>query len=88
MIINWHEIQGDNTLKTSILDYVFFGDHYFEPNVIIDSTMKLYHPDRGTTYEFKERGYQQYLKPYKGSETKKRTKSSNPTMNVVRNKSK
>jgi hypothetical protein len=83
-----YDVQGDNTLKTITLDYDFFGDDYFELYVINDSTIELYHPDSATTYEFRGRGYQQYLKSYKGSETKKRTKSSNPTMNVVRKKSK
>ena len=81
-----YNIQGDDTLKTLTLDYDFFGDDYFELYVINDSTIELYHPDSGTTYEFKGRGYQQYLKSAKANERKKRTKSSNPMMKVVRKK--
>lgn len=81
-----YDVQGDATLKTLTLDYDFFGDDYFELYVINDSTIELYHPDSGTVYEFKGRGYQQYLKSGKGVESKKRTKSSNPIMNVVRKK--
>ena len=81
-------MQGDNSLKTLTLEYDFFGDDYFELYVINDSTIELYHPDSGTTYEFRGRGYQQYLKAGKGSESKKRIKTSNPTMNVERKKAK
>ncbi|WP_338039140.1 hypothetical protein [Maribacter litopenaei] len=44
--------------------------------------------DSGTIYEFKGRGYQQYLKSGKSAATKKRTKTSNPTMDVVRKRTK
>lgn len=81
-----YDVQGDTTLKALTLDYDFFGDDYFELYVINDSTIELYHPDSETTYEFKGRGYQQYLKSGKVLELKKRTKSFNPTMNVVRKK--
>ena len=71
------------------LDYDFFGDDYFELYVINDSTIELYHPDSGTTYEFRGRGYIEYFKSGKGyDESKKRSKSSNPTMNVERKKAK
>tara|TARA_R110001606_G_scaffold8626_4_gene37871 strand:+ start:1125 stop:2039 length:915 start_codon:yes stop_codon:yes gene_type:complete len=83
-----YNIQGDNSLKTLTLDYNFMGDDYFELYVINDSTIELYHPDSGTTYEFKGRGYQEYLKSSKSAESKKRSKSSNPTMNVERKKAK
>ena len=83
-----HDVQGYNTLNSITLDYDFFGDDYFEPYVINDSTIKLYHPDSVTTYEFSGGGYQHYLKSYNGLATRKRTKSSNPTTNVVRKKSK
>ncbi|WP_339625693.1 nicotinic acid mononucleotide adenyltransferase [uncultured Maribacter sp.] len=81
-----YDVQGDNTLKALTLDYDFFSDDYFELYVINDSTIELYHPDSGTTYEFRGRGYQEYLKSAKGDESKKRIKSSNPTMNVKRKK--
>lgn len=84
-----YNVQGDNSLKTLTLDYDFFGDDYFELYVINDSTIELYHPDSGTTYEFRGRGYIEYLKSGKGyDESKKRSKSSNPTMNVERKKAK
>ncbi|MFS4468878.1 nicotinic acid mononucleotide adenyltransferase [Maribacter sp. 2210JD10-5] len=79
-----YDIAGDNTLKTITLDYDFLGDDYFELYVINDSTIELYHPDSETVYEFKGRGYQQYLKTGKGTEARKRTKSSNPKMDVKR----
>ena len=81
-----YDVHGDNTLKALTLDYDFFSDDYFELYVINDSTIELYHPDSGTTYEFRGRGYQEYLKSAKGDESKKRIKSSNPTMNVKRKK--
>lgn len=81
-----YDIQGDNSLKALTLDYDFFGDDYFELYVINDSTIELYHPDSGTTYEFRGRGYQEYLKSGKGDGSKKRIKSSNPIMNVKRKK--
>lgn len=81
-----YDVQGDDTLKTLTLDYGFLGDDYFELYVINDSTIELYHPDSGTTYEFTGRGYQLYLKSFKGTSTRKRTKTLNPTMNVVRKK--
>lgn len=84
-----YNVQGDNSLKTLTLDYDFFGNDYFELYVINDSTIELYHPDSGTTYEFKGRGYIEYLKSDSGyDESKKRSKISNPTMNVERKKAK
>ncbi|WP_430428995.1 nicotinic acid mononucleotide adenyltransferase [Maribacter litoralis] len=84
-----YNVQGDNSLKTLTLDYDFFGNDYFELYVINDSTIELYHPDSGTTYEFKGRGYIEYLKSDSGyDESKKRSKTSNPTMNVERKKAK
>ena len=81
-----YDVQGDNSLKALTLDYDFFGNDYFELYVINDRTIELYHPSSGTTYELRGRGYQQYLKSGKGEESKKRIKTSNPTMNVKRKK--
>ncbi|WP_405384630.1 nicotinic acid mononucleotide adenyltransferase [Maribacter sp. LLG6340-A2] len=81
-----YDVQGDNSLKALTLDYDFFGDDYFELYVINDSTIELYHPTSGTTYEFRGRGYQQYLKTGKNTQVKKRIKTSNPTMQVERKK--
>ncbi|WP_047248012.1 hypothetical protein [Maribacter thermophilus] len=83
-----YDIPNDETLKALTLDYDFFGNDYFELYVINDATIELYHPASGTVYEFRGRGYQQYLKSSKGTVDKKRTKSSNPTMNVVRKREK
>ncbi len=83
-----YDVAGDASLKTLTLDYDFFGNDYFELYVINDGTIELYHPDSGTIYEFKGRGYQQYLKSGKGAIGKKRTKTSNPVMNVKRQRKK
>ena len=79
-----YDIANDNTLKALTLDYDFMGDDYFELYVINDATIELYHPASETIYEFRGRGYQQYLKSGKGVEAKKRTKITRPTMNVKR----
>ena len=79
-----YDIDGDASLKTVTLDYDFLESDYFELYVINDATIELYHPDSGTIYEFRGRGYQEYLKSGKGSVTKKRTKSDNPIMKVKR----
>jgi hypothetical protein len=69
--------------KTLTLDYDYLGNDYFEIYVINDSTVELYHMFSGTIYEFTGREFQQYLKL--GNETgKKRVKTKNPVMNVVR----
>jgi hypothetical protein len=78
------DVAGDNSLKALTLDYDFMGSDYFELYVINDSTIELYHPDSGTIYEFRGRGYQQYLKSGKGTIDKKRTKADNPIMDVKR----
>ncbi|WP_422083054.1 nicotinic acid mononucleotide adenyltransferase [Ulvibacterium sp.] len=79
-----YDVENDETLKTLTLAYDFMGNDYFELYVINDSTIELYHPNSGTVYEFRGRGYQQYLKSAKGSVAKKRTKTSNPIMKVER----
>ncbi|WP_340199522.1 nicotinic acid mononucleotide adenyltransferase [Ascidiimonas sp. W6] len=74
-------VQGDNTVKTLTLDYDFLGNDYFELTVIDDRTIELFHPDSGTIYEFRGRGYTQFLK---GEQPKKRKKQALRTMNVER----
>ncbi|WP_047417202.1 hypothetical protein [Cellulophaga sp. Hel_I_12] len=80
------DVANDASLKTITLSYDFIGDDYFELYVINDSTVELYHPNSGTTYEFKGRGYIQYLKSDGASSSKKRIKVKNPIMNVIRQK--
>ncbi len=75
------DVQNDETLKTLTLDYDFLSNDYFELYVINDSTIELYHTDSGTVYEFRGRGYIEFLKSGKA---KKRTKTKLPVMNVVR----
>ncbi len=54
---------GNNlNLKTLTLDYDSFGNELFELTVIDDETIELFHLDSETIYEFKGRGYIQYLK--------------------------
>ena len=81
-----YDVENDETLKTLTLAYDFMGNDYFELYVINDSTIELYHPSSETIYEFKGRGYQQYLKSGKGSVEKKRVKTSNPIMSVKRSR--
>ena len=79
-----YDVVNDETLKTLTLDYDFLDNDYFELYVINDGTIELYHPDSGTVYEFKGRGYIEYLKNGKASVAKKRKKTKLPVMNVTR----
>lgn len=83
-----YDVENDETLKTLTLAYDFMSNDYFELYVINDSTIELYHPSSETVYEFKGKGYQQYLKSGKSAVSKKRTKTSNPTMKVKRSRKK
>lgn len=82
------DVENDETLKTLTLSYDFMGNDYFELYVINDSTIELYHPNSETLYEFKGRGYIEYLKSGKGSVEKKRKKTLNPVMKVKRSRKK
>ncbi len=74
----------DETLKTLTLDYDFLGNDYFELYVIDDSTIELYHVASETVYEFRGRGFTQYLKSNENKMGKKRTRTDNKKMNVIR----
>jgi hypothetical protein len=78
-----YDVANDASLKTLTLDYDFLGNDYFELYVINDSTIELYHVSSGTVYEFKGRGYIQYLKSGDGT-GKKRSKTNKPVMDVTR----
>lgn len=78
------DVRNDPTFKTLTLDYDFMGNDYFELYVPNDNTIELYHPDSGTLYEFKGRGFQQYLKSDNGANTRKRIKQQLPVMDVKR----
>jgi len=56
------DVTNNLNLKTLTLDYDFFNNEFFELSVIDDGTIELYHPSSETIYEFKGRGYIQYLK--------------------------
>ncbi len=77
------DVANDASLKTLTLDYDFLGNDYFEVYVINDSTIELYHVASETVYEFKGRGYIQYLKSGKTT-GKKRSKVKNSIKNVSR----
>ena len=56
------DVAGDSLLKTLTLDYDFLDNEFFELTVIDDSTIELFHPRSETVYEFRGRGYIQFLK--------------------------
>jgi len=56
------DVSGNMYLKTLTLDYDYFDNELFELSVINDQTVELFHPSSGTVYEFRGRGYIQYLK--------------------------
>jgi len=65
------DVTNNFYLKTLTLDYDYMGNEFFELTVINDETIALFHPTSKTVYEFKGRGYIQYLKTTDG---KKQTK--------------
>ncbi len=79
-----YDVVNDETLKTLTLDYDFMDNDYFELYVINDSSIELYHPDSETVYEFRGRGYIEFLKNGKNAIVKKRKKTKLPVMNVIR----
>ncbi|NER14411.1 nicotinic acid mononucleotide adenyltransferase [Leptobacterium flavescens] len=75
-------VKGDLYVKTLTLDYDFLNNDYFELTVINDNTIELFHPNSGTVYEFKGRGYIEFLRGT--NEAKKREKKVLPTMSIER----
>jgi hypothetical protein len=60
-------------LKTLTLDYDYFDNEYFELSVINDATIELFHPSSGTVYEFRGRGYIQFIRSSGGTTTASKT---------------
>lgn len=56
------DVTNNMYLKTLTLDYDYFNNEFFELSVINDGTIELFHPNSGTTYEFKGRGYIQFMR--------------------------
>jgi len=71
-IYNVDDVAGNDYLKRLTLSYDYLGNEFFELSVINDNTIELYHPDSGTLYRFKGRGYIQY----KRTETKRESKAT------------
>jgi hypothetical protein len=71
-IYNVNDVAGNDYLKRLTLSYDYLGNEFFELSVINDNTIELYHPDSGTLYRFKGRGYIQY----KRTETKRESKAT------------
>ena len=61
-VYNVGDVAGTLYDKTLTLNYDFFSNEYFDLNVINDSTIELLHADSGTVYEFKGRGYIEFLR--------------------------
>ena len=69
-----YNVQDDASnlyIKYLTLDYDYLGNEYFELSVINDSTIELFHPQSGTLYRYKGRGYIQY----KRAEVKRQSKA-------------
>lgn len=61
-VYNVGDVAGTLYDKTLTLNYDFFSNEYFDLNVINDSTIELLHANSGTVYEFKGRGYIEFLR--------------------------
>ncbi len=57
-----NDVPGDLFEKTLTLDYDFFDNEFFNLSVIDDGTIELLHTSSGTVYEFKGRGYIEFLR--------------------------
>ncbi|MBT8393264.1 MAG: nicotinic acid mononucleotide adenyltransferase [Bacteroidia bacterium] len=65
------DVSNDMYTKTLTLDYDYFDNEFFELYVINDKLIELYHAASETVYEFTGRGYIQYLRIGKSSDTTK-----------------
>ena len=72
-----HDVLGNPYLKTLALDYDYFGDEFFELEIINDNEIALYNSFTGTTYRFRGRGYIQYKAQEGKKEERKRIKRKN-----------
>ncbi|WP_411766349.1 nicotinic acid mononucleotide adenyltransferase [Winogradskyella sp. A3E31] len=71
-------IAGNLNLKNLTLDYDYFDNEFFELSVIDDGTIELYHADSGTVYEFKGRGYIEFLRTGTTSKVEGSVKTDTP----------
>lgn len=84
-------VSGNMYQKRLTLDYDYFDNEFFELSVISDNTIELFHNASGTLYEFRGRGYIQYLKTgtttdkTKSSAEKPRVQRTEKTENVREN---
>ncbi|WP_397363971.1 nicotinic acid mononucleotide adenyltransferase [Olleya sp. R77988] len=78
-------VSGNMYLKALVLDYDYFDNEQFELSILNDQKIELYHTSSGTIYEFKGRGYIEYLKT---GTTINKTKTSGLKKRVQRTKKK
>ena len=57
-----NNVAGSLFGKTLTLDYDFFSNEFFNLTVIDDDTIELLHTNSGTVYEFRGRGYIEFLR--------------------------
>lgn len=63
-------IPGNTYPKTLTLNYDYFGNELFELSVLNDGLIELYHTASQTIYEFRGRGYIQFIRNAEGKQTK------------------
>ena len=61
-VYNVTDDASDLYIKYLTLDYDFFSNEFFNLSVIDDGTIELLHAASGTVYEFKGRGYIEFLR--------------------------
>jgi len=67
-------VSNNMYLKTLTLNYDSFGDEFFNLQIINDGRIEMYHPSSGTTYEFKGRGYIQFMRNAEGKQIQEKPK--------------